>query len=470
MTMKPTTRFDQSAARSIGHPVFSQPEPTADPTQFRIKHASDTAAYATIDQLNAAHKLAAIKFPEPDGLPEPTLTLQQVLNDPNDRMGEIAKILRNKQVVFHSGGDCGATRTPVNENAVTDKMVSDFDETSNGEIPRFHLLLGDVVYSFGELQYYYDQFYEPYRNYPAPILAAAGNHDGMVAPATNASTLTGYLRNFCAKDFIVTPEAGGLSRTAQIQPGVFFTFEAPFVRICVLYSNVLEDPGVIADSVIGQSQIAYLRAALARVKSEGFAGALIFADHHPPYSGLADTAKGETARHGWSVDMLTQIDAECKRAGVWPHAFLSGHAHNYQRFTRTMKDGTQTREIPYIVCGNIGHNVQPLSKFGATLRAPQVVYSTSNERLTFDNYDDKNYGYLRVIVSGTQLRVEYHPAGDGARTKAPDDAVTVELASHRLAHYAAPDMGATRERRAVVDRAKKNPPRWIKKPSKKKRK
>jgi hypothetical protein len=46
---------------------------------------------------------------------------------------------------------------------------------------------------------------------------------------------------------VVTPEAGGLSRTAQIQPGVFFTFEAPFVRILILYSNTLEDPGVIAD-------------------------------------------------------------------------------------------------------------------------------------------------------------------------------------------------------------------------------
>ena len=54
--------------------------------------------------------------------------------------------------------------------------------------------------------------------------------------------------------FTVTPEAGGLSRTAQIQPGVFFTFDAPFVRVLVVYSNTLEDPGVIANATIGNSQ------------------------------------------------------------------------------------------------------------------------------------------------------------------------------------------------------------------------
>ena len=116
-------------------------------------------------------------------------------------------------------------------------MVADFDETDPREVPQFCLLLGDIVYNFGETTYYYDQFYEPYRNYQAPILAAAGNHDGMISPLAHATSLEAYLRNFCAdpaQGFAVTPEAGGLSRTAQIQPGVFFTFDAPFVRILVL--------------------------------------------------------------------------------------------------------------------------------------------------------------------------------------------------------------------------------------------
>jgi predicted phosphodiesterase len=61
------------------------------------------------------------------------------------------------------------------------KKGSDIENgiTNAGQI-LYHL--GDVVYSFGEAAYYYDQFYDPFRNYPAPIFAVPGNHDGMVAP------------------------------------------------------------------------------------------------------------------------------------------------------------------------------------------------------------------------------------------------------------------------------------------------
>src|ERR1035441_876885 len=41
-----------------------------------------------------------------------------------------------------------------------------------------------VVYYFGEGQYYYDQFYEPFRAYDRPIFAIPGNHDGMVFGST----------------------------------------------------------------------------------------------------------------------------------------------------------------------------------------------------------------------------------------------------------------------------------------------
>ena len=84
--------------------------------------------------------------------------------------------------------------------------------------------------------------------------------------------------------------------------------------------------GVSSDDNIGKSQLVYLKAALARVKSEGFKGALLIAHHH-----LAYTAG---SIHGWSEQMLSQIDDICSETGVWPHAVLSGHAHNYQRFTR----------------------------------------------------------------------------------------------------------------------------------------
>src|SRR5271156_2921532 len=255
--------------RPVAHPSFAQPEPTADPTKFKVKHPSDAPAYKEIDELNREHKIHPLPFPAPRGGVEPQLTLAQVFGG---NASAIDKITNAGQIVFHATGDCGSTRGPQTQNLVTDKMVSDFQETASKEIPQFNLLLGDVVYSFGETQYYYDQFYEPYRDYPAPILAAAGNHDGMVAPEVHVASLAAFLRNFCADSFVVSPDAGNLSRTAQIQPGVFFTFDAPFVRILVFYSNTLEDPGVISDPVIGDSQLKYLEAALNRVKSETYTG------------------------------------------------------------------------------------------------------------------------------------------------------------------------------------------------------
>jgi hypothetical protein len=317
----------RTAGRELERPVFAQPEPTPDPQTFRVNHPSDAAAYQEIDQLNKEHRIQALPFPAPRGGTEPRLTLQQVLGGSQTA---IDTITAQGQIAFHATGDCGSTRGPKTQNEVADKMVSDFTEADPKEMPQFNLLLGDVVYSFGEAQYYFDQFYDPYRDYAAPILAAAGNHDGMVAPHVHVASLEAFLRNFCADSFVVTPEAGGLSRTAQIQPGVFYTFEAPFVRIIVLYSNTLEDPGVIADPNIGNSQIQFMTAALQRVKAENYQGALIFAHHHPPY-----TAAQAGARHGWSVQMLADMDAVCAKTGVWPHAVLAGHVHNYQRFTRT---------------------------------------------------------------------------------------------------------------------------------------
>jgi hypothetical protein len=335
------------------------------------------------------------------------------------------QINANGQIVFHATGDTGSTRGPKDQNLVADKMVGDFTDDVKDK-PLFFFHLGDVIYSFGEGQYYYDQFYEPYRDYPAPIVALAGNHDGMVAPGTTATTLAAFLENFCAADFEVAPEAGGLSRTAQTQPGVFFTFEAPLLRILALYSNTLEDPGVISDNNIGNSQLVYLKAALARVKSEGFNGALIIAHHHPAYTA--------GSIHGWSQQMLSQIDAVCNQNGVWPHAVLSGHAHNYQRFTR-LHGQTQ---IPYIVCGNGGHGLAKLSKKGGSaLRTPQALQVPGHtDQVTLENYDDQDYGYLRVVVTPSQLRIEYQPASDGADAKTPDDFVTVDLATRKLVHFA----------------------------------
>jgi hypothetical protein len=139
--------------------------------------------------------------------------------------------------------------------------------------------------------------------------------------------------------------------------------------------------------------------------------------------------------HGWSLKMLSQIDAECDEAGVWPHAVLSGHAHNYQRFTRAHGDA----QIPYFICGNGGHGLAKLqTKKGTTtpLRTPkQLDVPAKSDKVTLESYDDEDYGYLRIIVTAKQLRIEYHPASDGAGAKTPDDSVTVDLATRKLVQF-----------------------------------
>jgi hypothetical protein len=412
VTTGPTDPTDPTTPTqpATGQPVFAQPTPSPDPTGF-VDTTSDEGDYS----LNDPTLLEAVPTPA-DGETEPVLTLQQVWGDAG--AAKVAAITAAGQIVFHSTGDTGSSKGPETQSLVADKMVSDFTEADAADVPSFFFHLGDVVYNFGEGAYYYDQFYEPYRDYPAPIVAIAGNHDGVVYKTDPAPTLQAFLRNFCAAMPAVSTDAGGLSRTAQIQPGVFFTFDSPFVRILGIYSNVLEDPGVISSqgnstSPVSDIQLTYLTAALTRCKTENYTGAVILAVHHPPFT--------FGSQHSGSPLMSADIDQAASTAGFWPHAVLSGHAHNYQRFTR-INGSTQ---IPYIIGGAGGHAVDSIQSGGKSgaIRTPSTVSST----LTFESYDDIDYGYLRIIVTAETLQIEYHPASDGATTKTPDDVVTVNI-------------------------------------------
>jgi hypothetical protein len=393
-------------AAGSGQPIFAQPKPSPDPTGFKDP-VTDTT-YREISTLEPV--------PQPaDGAVEPVLTLAQVYGTAG--AAKVAAIQKSGQIVFHSVGDTGSVVGPATQSLVADKMVTDFTEANAADVPSFLFHLGDVVYYFGEATYYYDQFYEPYRNYPAPILAIAGNHDGVVYPKDPEPTLSAFLQNFCATLPAQSPDAGGLQRTTMTQPGVYFTLEAPFVRIMGLYSNVLEDPGVISgengqNTVLDNRQVAFLTAALKQVKSDKFTGAVIIAVHHPPFTGGSE--------HGGSPLMLADIDSACTAAGVWPHAVFSGHAHNYQRYTRTVNK----MQIPFLVAGCGGHS--PLSPMRATYRTPYVIDNT----LTLESYDTTDYGYLRVIVNATTMTIEFHPQSDGGTTKTPNDTVTITLATH----------------------------------------
>ena len=419
------------APRPVTQPQFAEAQATPDPAKFLVRHPSDTPAYKILDK---TPHLPPLPFDAPrmqPGKKEPIMLLADALG--SNGAAIVDRIKGNTQIVFHSVGDTGNTRSTHPQSLVADKMVSDFDELDAKDVPAFYYHLGDVVYSFGESAYYYDQFYDAYRDYPAPIFAIPGNHDGMVSPLTpNAVSLSAFYDNFCSPTLRITKEAGGLPRTAMQQPGVFFTLEAPFVRILGLYSNRLESPGVIAAPAIGISQLDFLDEALSRAARDLRGAALIIAVHHPAYS--------SGGKHPGSPDMLKQIDAACEKAGIWPHAVLSGHAHNYQRFTRIRNAGAANEtNIPYVTCGNGGHNVTRLTHANSpALRTPlreTAQEQNGSEQVILENYDDVNYGYLRLIVDSQQLRIEYHPQADGSAAKTPDDFVTVDLATRKLVHF-----------------------------------
>jgi uncharacterized protein YukJ len=348
-----------------------------------------------------------------------------------------AAVERSGRIVFHACGDTGASEKGMiaDETRVAGRMAADLRRGAPADRPVFFYHLGDVVYHFGEDEFYYDQFYEPFRTYDAPIFAIPGNHDGMV-PRFDDVSLQAFYKHFCGERPTHADTAGGLARTTMTQPGVYFTLEAPFVSILGLYSNTLEGPGVISSQrgnsdphrrfPLTDEQTDYLRKELSRLKPlrEQNRTAVLLAVHHPPYS--------FDGTHGDSLDMLADIDAACRDAGLWPDAVLSGHAHLYQRIVRrvSVPGEPQPREIPYLIAGSGGH---------ATTRPPRTgdidlsrPYSPPGASHTLYKLL-RVFGYLRVTVTDRTLGVQFYSTEKGqAGGGEPADSCTLDLRTHRV--------------------------------------
>src|SRR5262249_17312793 len=116
-------------------------------------------------------------------------------------------------------------------------------------------------------------------------------------------------------------------------------------------------------------QLAYLTAQLQNIKTQKYMGAVLIAVHHPPFSYAPPSGSGSAGGiHGGSTAMLREIDTICKAQGVYPHAFLSGHAHNYQRYTRSVNFAGSAYTVPFVICGNSGHNVTSLTNTRSAVR------------------------------------------------------------------------------------------------------
>ncbi len=394
--------------------LFGDPVPGPDETAFQVDNTSEKYYDSPYYKQHAEQVLAV-----PVGPPQAPVKLETVLGS-----DFLAPITAAKVIRFHVVGDTGASlgsEIP-HEATVADAMSADL-KGDPSSVPAFFFHLGDVIYNFGEGDYYYDQFYEPFRAYDRPIFAIPGNHDGAVTYLHGGSepdvpSLQAFTANFCTGDPQRPPDAGGLARTTMSQPGVYFTLDAPFVSIIGLYTNVLEGPGVITDenghypALKGDGQFDWLVSELERLAPlrKALDRAVILACHHPPAS--ADVT------HGGTTGLANDLDRAFAAAGFWPDAIVSGHAHIYQRFERDA-DG---RKIPYIVSGSGGHDAHVPT--GETQgEAPR----------TWNDYTllvgpTVAYGYLTVTVdmqdtASAKLSFAFTAPGAGAAA----DQVTVEI-------------------------------------------
>lgn len=332
----------------------------------------------------------------------------------------VAKIQSAGEIVFHTAGDTGGIEKPEFQFAVADAMANDLP---NGAAFWYHL--GDVVYFFGQDQYYFEQFYDPYRNYNAPIFAIPGNHDGAIFSGETARSLDAFLTNFCAVTPGHSPDSQGAVRTTMDQPGVYFTLNAPFVKFIGLYSNTGEGgtQGMIASTKVGTVQLDFLKEQLTTAKQERASNqwrALVLATHHPPFTG--------SPFHVPSPDMLQQIDQICTEVGIWPDVHLSGHSHLYERYTRTVKG----KQIPYLVAGMAGYYGLTGLKSGKPYPAPQTPMSgtdASGNPLRMDVFNDTHFGFMRMTVSAESLTGVFVTVDTTTGATAIGDSFTLDFAS-----------------------------------------
>jgi hypothetical protein len=324
-------------------------------------------------------------LPPAPGLPPYRMNLDTVLD-----AATLKSITDSGKLVFHSVGDTGGVNTPTYIEGVSRFMECDIDYGAPPDRPSFFYHLGDVVYYDGESANYWPEFYEPYLNYRAPIVAIPGNHDGDVNPATGEASLAAFVRNFCAQSAIISPDNRDSPRRTMTQPNVFWTLNTPLVTVIGMYSNCPEG-GQVSDTQ-RQWLISELRAA-------NPISPVILAIHHPIYSAYGP--------HPGSTRLKDLLETSCTSAGRAPDVVLTGHVHNYQRFSAPLNN---KKDVPFIVAGAGGYNkrLHVLGKiFHDAQQRRRLPIQIDGQPEQLESFNDSQHGYLRVAVTRKKITLDY---------------------------------------------------------------
>jgi Icc-related predicted phosphoesterase len=325
---------------------------------------------------------------EPEPLPEPYAPAAVEpahlgIEDPGDGIS------------FFVLGDVGGIKEAGPQNAVSVAMQKLLEE---GQDAAFVLIVGDVVYYNGQQMAnvegqqtgYLDQFYEPYGHLAKPIIAFPGNHDGEREDPTKPqpASLQGFMENFCTGQPGIPVDDPQLEygRHTQTLPYCEWTLNLETATIVAVYTNVPSHGHL--EPKQEERLVDELRNADPNKK-------LIVGLHHPPYS--------IDLHHGESEQMQEALDRAFQQSERTPDLILSGHVHDYQRFTRANGD----KQVPYIVSGNGGyHNLHKLPKDAA--QGEEVA-----EGVTFEYGDDIRYGFLKLTIKGRVGEGEYFAVTPG---------------------------------------------------------
>jgi hypothetical protein len=346
----------------------------------RLIGMSHVTAAAQLQRSQARHESHV--QPLPEGEPGRAKGKDVGIEDPGDGIS------------FYVIGDHGGVKSPGPQNAVSYAMQGP------GAGVSFVYSVGDIVYFYGEEWEYPHQFYEPYAHVAVPILGHPGNHDGDIKGVhTERDPLDGFMTNFCDKAPSVPPTDPELEfgRHTQTQPYCDWTLELEAVTIVGIYTNV--PPG----GHLEPPQIEWLTGELADAADDK---PLIVSLHHPPYS--------VDSHHGGSEEMGKILDKAFDDSKRTPDLVMSGHVHDYQRFTR--RRGEET--IRYVVVGNSGyHN---LHLFAKDTKAGEELA----DGVTFEYGDDEEYGFLKLTVSNGKISGEYSGVKPGTMPDGSDAKVT----------------------------------------------